>query len=515
MPALESKLYPLIRSLSSSEKRYFKIFAQRHIIGDDNLYVRLFDLIDAQEKYNEGNLFKSEKRFKKATFHSLKSYLYELIMRSLNDFSSSTSVEIKLRNQLSGIEILLKKTLYKQCNSYIKKVKETAYKYEKYVLLLEIFELEFSLLESNPQISFRDRKKIIDKYQNEKQTVLAKIALTDDCKLIYSRLKGIQPQDVNRPVIEKSIKEYRKKLQNTSEVNYAHVYFFYACGNYYFSTAEFQKASEAYRQVTIVFENNLHLLGETPTLYLRCFGNHLSMLAVLERFEEIIKLVAKIKYLFTKHDYLLSTDRLKGVLYGGIYNAELVALCRLADYNAALKLIPEIEQGVNNYADFILINMKMSIWNNIVTLLMTTDHYDEALKWNNYVLNLGKSEGNEDVFGKALMFNVIIHFEIGNTDNLEHRIKSATRFLLKTKGLTQQHKIFLEFLRKKAVNINNKAEFVFECLQLKNKLLPLDNHKYENSPTDGFNYLSWIDSKIEDRSMASIIRSKISGLKRE
>lgn len=39
-------LYELIRSLTKSEKRYFKIYASRHTIGEKNNGIKIFDFID-------------------------------------------------------------------------------------------------------------------------------------------------------------------------------------------------------------------------------------------------------------------------------------------------------------------------------------------------------------------------------------------------------------------------------------------------------------------------------------
>ena len=47
------ELHKLIKSLTQSEKRFFKIYASRHIIGEQNNYVQLFDVIASQKKYNE------------------------------------------------------------------------------------------------------------------------------------------------------------------------------------------------------------------------------------------------------------------------------------------------------------------------------------------------------------------------------------------------------------------------------------------------------------------------------
>ena len=39
-------LYKLIKSLTKTEKRYFSKFAEKHVIGDQNNYYKLFKVID-------------------------------------------------------------------------------------------------------------------------------------------------------------------------------------------------------------------------------------------------------------------------------------------------------------------------------------------------------------------------------------------------------------------------------------------------------------------------------------
>ena len=46
-------LHELIKSLSSAEKRYFKIFADRHSTKEIKTYITLFDEIDRQDIYDE------------------------------------------------------------------------------------------------------------------------------------------------------------------------------------------------------------------------------------------------------------------------------------------------------------------------------------------------------------------------------------------------------------------------------------------------------------------------------
>jgi hypothetical protein len=50
-------LHELIKHMSKSEKRYFKVLSSRHTIGEENNYIVLFDFIENQIEYNEEKIF--------------------------------------------------------------------------------------------------------------------------------------------------------------------------------------------------------------------------------------------------------------------------------------------------------------------------------------------------------------------------------------------------------------------------------------------------------------------------
>ena len=60
-----SNAYALIKSLTMSEKRYFKIFSERHTIGEQNKYIALFDELDKTEEENDNELKKKLKNLAK------------------------------------------------------------------------------------------------------------------------------------------------------------------------------------------------------------------------------------------------------------------------------------------------------------------------------------------------------------------------------------------------------------------------------------------------------------------
>ena len=83
-------LYDLISSMTMSEKRYFKLFSSRHVIGDSNDYIHLFNAIDKQKVYSEDKLRKAS--FVK-NLSQEKNYLYRLVLKSLNAYHSNEAAQ--------------------------------------------------------------------------------------------------------------------------------------------------------------------------------------------------------------------------------------------------------------------------------------------------------------------------------------------------------------------------------------------------------------------------------------
>ncbi len=90
-----NELFDLIKSLTKSEKRFFKL--QSALQSGDKNYVRLFDLIDKMSEYDEENVkktFKGEKFIKHLP--SEKNHLYKLILKALRSYYGETSVSSRL-----------------------------------------------------------------------------------------------------------------------------------------------------------------------------------------------------------------------------------------------------------------------------------------------------------------------------------------------------------------------------------------------------------------------------------
>ncbi len=99
-------LFDLIKALSKSEKRFFKLSSSLQA-GEKN-YLKIFDAVDKQKEYDE-DLIKDS--FKGQTFikhfPSEKNHLYKLILKSLRAYHSDNSVSSILKQEMNWEKLLL------------------------------------------------------------------------------------------------------------------------------------------------------------------------------------------------------------------------------------------------------------------------------------------------------------------------------------------------------------------------------------------------------------------------
>ena len=146
---VSEELHKLIKSLSQSEKRFFKIYASRHVIGEQNNYVPLFDAIASQKQYDEEAIkekFDGESFMNR--FAAVKNYLHQLILKSMRNFHSGSTIDIELKEMLIDIDFLYQKGLYKQCQKLHTKAEKLAVATDKKTRLLEILEWKAKLLQA-------------------------------------------------------------------------------------------------------------------------------------------------------------------------------------------------------------------------------------------------------------------------------------------------------------------------------------------------------------------------------
>ena len=137
----KDNLFLLVKSLTKSEKRQFKLYVGRLGVNSDSKFLNLFNLLDKSKVYDEAAIVKS-RVVKKQQLANVKAHLYKQVLISLKLNPSHQNIRSQIREQLDFASILYHKGLYKQSLKILDKAKELAILNEEKNLAFEIVELE-------------------------------------------------------------------------------------------------------------------------------------------------------------------------------------------------------------------------------------------------------------------------------------------------------------------------------------------------------------------------------------
>ena len=104
----KDNLFLLVKSLSKSEKRQFKLYVGRLDVNTDSKFLNLFNILDKLSVYDEAIILKCG-IVKKQQLANVKAHLYKQILISLKMSPSHQNIRSQIREQLDFASILYHK----------------------------------------------------------------------------------------------------------------------------------------------------------------------------------------------------------------------------------------------------------------------------------------------------------------------------------------------------------------------------------------------------------------------
>ena len=140
-------LFDLIKSLTKTEKRHFRLFVNRSGNTEEVKFIKLFDAMESMKQYDDLAILKKVPSIKKIQFSNQKAHLYKQILSSLRHYHIGQNVDIQLRESLDHAKVLYNKGFYKQALKLLDRAKGVAKDTRHFTISLEIMEFE-KLIES-------------------------------------------------------------------------------------------------------------------------------------------------------------------------------------------------------------------------------------------------------------------------------------------------------------------------------------------------------------------------------
>jgi len=504
-----TELFKLIKSLTKSEKRFFKLSSSLQS-GEKN-YLKIFDYIEKQSEYDEQEL---KKVFENETFikhlPSEKNHLYKLILKSLRSYYSEQSVNSTLKQEIKNVEILYNKALYRECEKFVGRAKQTAQKYEKFYYWFELINWEKKLLDSAYESGVFNID--LDKLIEEEEMVIAKLRNLAEYTIIYSKINlifrsgGFTRNEAERKVVEGIANYHLIKGKNTALSTKAASICYYIKGLCAATNRNYEDSFQFFNRTREILDNNPHIKSDTGARYAMTLFHLLRCHIDNQEFDQASKLITDIRALQFKKGFKSVDVSVR--IFANSYNQELVLLHAKGEFQKSVDLIPEIEKQQEAYKGKISKEMELLLTYNKAYSCFGIGDFKRALTYLNDVLNDNEQNLRQDIYSFARLFNLVIHYELGNYDFLEYVVKSTSRYLNKQERNYEIENACIKQIRKlsKTPVEVNRIE-IFEKLNQDISRLLKDHN--ERVALEYFNIEAWVKSKIQKVSFEKVIQDSI------
>jgi tetratricopeptide (TPR) repeat protein len=187
---------------------------------------------------------------------------------------------------------------------------------------------------------------------------------------------------------------------------------------------------------------------------------------------------------------------------------EMLVYERVGQFDKALDMLEPIREKMKDFGDKITKEDEVLFEHLFANVYFGAGKYREALRQLNTVLNDSESNLRQDIYSFVKLFNLVIHYELNNFDLLDYLVKSTERFYLKRKKLAETgYKFEMMFIRsfKQLVKPTRSASQNTQTLkQMLDELKTLMSDQNERVALEYFDYLTWIEAKIDNRSYGEL-----------
>jgi tetratricopeptide (TPR) repeat protein len=496
------ELFRLIRSLSKSEKRFFKLMSSLQS-GEKN-YIKLFDAIEKQEEYDEEAI---KEQFREETFirhlPSEKNHLYKLILKSLRLFYSENSISALLAEHIQSIEILYNKALYSECSKLVKKAKKIANAHERFYYLFELIKWEKTLLEEEFQAGVFDKD--LNKLIKEEHQVIDKLRNLAEYQILYSKINyvfrkgGYVRNEQERTIVNEILSHPLINGKNTALSKRAAATCYYVKGLCAITSNEVEESFSNFSRVVRIFEENPNLIQDIPKQYIKSLGNLFYYYIGAGDHEKLFALIEKMRSLRDQAGFNRIDIQMR--IFISTHYFELLAYDRMGEYDKALGMLKGIRHNLNEYGEKLTKEDEVLFGHAMANVLFGAKQYREALRQLNVVLNDNESNLRQDIYSFSKLFNLVIHYEIGNFDLLDYLVKSTERYYQKRrKDLGLGYDFEIAFIRAfkrlvKAVKSADRTAAIFQ--HMKAELTEVIHDQNERVALEYFDYITWIDAQMK------------------
>ncbi|WP_210513795.1 hypothetical protein [Hymenobacter terricola] len=501
-------VFQLIKSLTRSEKRHFRLFTNRQGSTEDLKFLQLFDALDTLETYDEAHVLAQVPALKRVQLANLKANLYKQVLSSLRVYHAGQNPDIQLHEQLDYARVLYNKGFYQQSLRMLEKVKQAARQVEMpHIVLLA---LDFEKLIESQYItrSLKDRAETLTTEAVETVEQLARIHSLSNASLRLYGLYLKAGHARNRADHERITAFFRENLPAVEDrqAGFFEKLYFYQAHVWYHTLDQDFRASYRYAQKWVdLFEQAPHMKDLQAMLYIKGLHNLLATLYNMlyySRFMEVLRTLEE----FAANQTRRSSPNTEILLFQYIYTNKINAYFLEGRFTEGLEIIPELLEQLEHFKSQLDMHRTLVFYYKIASLYFGSGEYAKAIEYLNLIIQHKDLSLREDLQCFARILNLIAHYEAGDDASLEYQVRSVYRFLGTMDDQQPMQVEIFRFLRNVGSIAPHQMREAFTALR--DKLIVIAANPFESRPFLYLDIISWLESKISNVSVQEVMKRK-------
>lgn len=525
-------LFSLIKKLTKSEKRRFKLYSLKKI--GENKYAILFECIEIlcseDEKFCEKKLMallytkdffiqEQTEQEKISYLNAMQYYLRNQILKTLRTLSETEKKPSFLINiNLLNAELASRKDLDELKEKEIKKAIKLA---EKFDLTDELFRIKRLEIGMSHYDFNKDTPKKVDELHEDMLELLEKKKIETEYSRLNYKLYYAYSEGFRYSKNSKELKAFNKEvsaLDLTIAAKNFHTHYVYYKIKAFFSllTNQLEHAFNCLLKALELWENHPDFILKYPMRYQTVLINYLNICIVSGKYDEnynsLLKKMKKLKIDYRK-DYVYNQAM--------IMQIEQLRILNIGTLDESVRFIRRIDKFLETYENEITDTKLFNFQYNIMILYFMMEDYENALIRSKKLLEFNNKKVRKDLKAKTLVLSLIFMYEQNIKKELiniltDEELDKQWDALASAKGKLarqKQYNAFHKLIEQHLIYISNtydapKLEIAF--YKMRSALFEL-REKIGEANIGGLGIheaLYWVEHKITGKSIRDIINEE-------
>lgn len=500
-------LFQLIKSLQKSEKRHFKLYIKRSSAKEDLKIIQLFDALDKLNDYDEKLLLKKLANIEKPQLANLKTHLYKQLLSSLRLLKTTENIDLQLSEALDHARLLYNKGLKLQALKILEKAKDLARHNQKFNFLAQVISLEKKIETLHITRSSLEKTELLSIEALDISGHIDRVTRLSNLALLLYRWY-VKYGHARNEQDEQNIKAFFK-TNIPGDINaingfYEKLYLYQSYCWYAFIRQDFLMYYRYSQKWIDLFDEDKTMIAVETGHYIKGWHTLLNAHFDLRNFSKFQLALKKFKkFAETPEAKLHDNFRVHTSIY--INSASINQHLMTGTFKEGLSIILELEKNLDEYSLFVDAHRILVFNYKIASLYFGNGDYEKAIDYLNEIIN-SHADLRYDLQCYSRLMHLMCHYELGNYDIIESLSKSVYRFMAKMKNLTVVEEEVFRFLRY-TFHVSPR-ELKPELEHFLHKIKHLEKNRFETRSFAYLDIISWVESKVYNKPMSTIIHDK-------